>query len=157
MPRRRRSSLPSPAIYHVTTRGVERRPIVLDAIDADAWEARLLETADRYGWELDTWSLMPNHFHLLVLTWQPLLSDGMRRLNGMYAQRFNRRYGRSGHLFGSRFEAYVIETEEHLDAARLYVYENATRAGLVGWRWRGLNARGRRNRTPRAGSVSSSA
>jgi putative transposase len=102
-------------MYHVTTRGVEKRPIVLDAIDADAWVTLLLDTARRYAWELDTWTLMPNHFHLLVLTWQPQLSDGMRRLNGLHAQRFNRRYDRSGHLFGGRFTAWVVETEEHLD------------------------------------------
>src|SRR5918992_5781973 len=100
MPRRPRSSLPWPAAYHVTTRGVERRAIVLDAIDADAWVALLLDTARRFGWVLDTWTLMPNHFHLIVYTAQPQLSKGMQRLNGLYAQRFNRRYDRSGHLFG---------------------------------------------------------
>ena len=76
MPRRARSTLPSPATYHVTTRGVEKRPIVLDALDADAWVALLLDTARRYGWELDTWTLMPNHFHLLVHT---LAAAALRR------------------------------------------------------------------------------
>jgi REP element-mobilizing transposase RayT len=63
----------------------------------------------------------------------------MHRLNGLYAQRFNRRHGRVGHLFQNRFSAHVIESDEHLVSAILYVGDNPVRAGLAerpaDWPW----------------------
>jgi hypothetical protein len=56
---------------------------------------------------------MPNHFHLVVGTTQPELSAGLQRLNGLHAIRFNRRYDRVGHLFQGRFEARVLEEDDH--------------------------------------------
>jgi hypothetical protein len=59
-------------------------------------------------------------------------------LNGVYAQRFNRRHGRRGHLFGDRFWASVVEDDHDVRAAR-YILLNPVRAGLCElpeeWRW----------------------
>ena len=137
MPRRPRKTLPTPAIYHVTARGVEQRLIVLDEIDRDAWERQLREVAVRFGWEVIVWALMPNHFHVIVRTTQPRLSAGMQRLNGLHAMRFNRRYNRVGHLFQSRFGARVLERDEHYENALGYVVENPNRSRLRNWRWVG--------------------
>jgi hypothetical protein len=67
------------------------------------------------------------------------LSAGMQWLNGLYAQSFNHRYDRRGHLFGGRFGARVIEGEEYLERVSAYVLQNPVRAGLCGrvadWRW----------------------
>jgi hypothetical protein len=49
--------------------------------------------------------LMGNHYHLIVETPTPTLSRGMRHLNGVYTQAFNRRHQRVGHLFQGRFKA----------------------------------------------------
>ena len=92
MPRVPRSQLPSPAYYHVICRGVEQRTIVLDDRDREAWFKLLVEVEARHGWKLHAWTLLDNHFHLLVETTQPQLSCGMQRLNGLHAIRFNRRY-----------------------------------------------------------------
>jgi REP-associated tyrosine transposase len=63
----------------------------------------------------------------------------MRRLNGMYAMRFNRRHGRTGHLFDQRFSSYILRDERHLEAAVEYVLQNPVCAGLCkqpqDWQW----------------------
>ena len=134
-----RSQLPSPAWYHVTSRGVEQRWIVLDDLDREAWHKLFVTVQRRYGWHVRAWNLLGNHFHLLVYASQPELSAGMQRLNGLYAIRFNRRYDRKGHLFQGRFVSRVVEDESYLDTVSEYVFENSTRVGLRGWPWRGIS------------------
>jgi putative transposase len=63
----------------------------------------------------------------------------MHRLNGLYAQRFNRRHTRKGHLYEERFSAWIVLDEEHLENTIEYVLENPVRAGLCAraedWLW----------------------
>jgi REP element-mobilizing transposase RayT len=84
---------------------------------------------------------MPNHYHLIVEATQDDLSLGMHRLNGRYAQRFNQRYDRVGHLFQNRFGSYVIGSDEHYERAMEYVRANPVAAGLcdriADWPWAG--------------------
>jgi putative transposase len=87
---------------------------------------------------------MTNHYHLIVETEQPALSEGMKVLNGRYAQLFNRRHGRDRHLFRNCYSVFVIESDSHLEASCLYVLENPVRAGLCEtaseWPWSGCPA-----------------
>lgn len=57
---------------------------------------------------------MDNHYHLLIETPESNLSAGMRQLNGIYTQRFNRRHGRVEHVFQERFKAILVERESYL-------------------------------------------
>ena len=77
---------------------------------------------------------MPNHFHLVVLCALERLTRGMHFLNFRYAQRFNERHDRVGHLFQSRFGARSVEGDEHLHDVCEYVLDNAVRAGLCATR-----------------------
>jgi REP element-mobilizing transposase RayT len=82
---------------------------------------------------------MTNHFHLLIDTPTPTLSDGMQRLKCNYAAYFNERYSLEGHLFQQRFDSRLIETEEHLFNSLSYIALNPVRAGLCDdpseWPW----------------------
>lgn len=82
---------------------------------------------------------MNNHYHLLAQTTVPNLSQGMRQLNGVYAQWFNRRYGRVGHLFQGRYGARLVQADEHLLAAVRYIVMNPVNASICrdpsSWRW----------------------
>jgi putative transposase len=103
---------------------------------------RLLgESSRKQAWICHAFCLMGTHYHLLLETTRERLSHGLHRLNSVYAQLFNRRHGRSGHLFGDRFHAWVIADEDHLRAARQYVFQNPVRAGLCAraadWPWSG--------------------
>lgn len=126
-------------IYHVTSRGNERKAIYRDNADRERFLEVLGQTVERFAWGCLSYCLMDNHYHLLIRTPQPTLSRGVRDLNGIYAQWFNRRHGRDGHLFQGRFRAILVETDEHLLAAVAYIVRNPLRAGLRtsprDWRW----------------------
>jgi len=141
LPRQPRNVLPAVGAYHVTSRGVARRAIFRDG-DDHRFFIRLLQRASRrWRWQLLAYCLMPNHFHLVVITELERLSRGMHLLNFRYAQAFNDRYDRVGHLFQGRFGARLVTGEEHLTAACAYVLDNAVRAGLCAtrdeWPWIG--------------------
>jgi putative transposase len=109
------------ALYHVTSRGNEQRDIFRDDLDRRMFLTFLGQAVERFGWSLTAWVLMSNHFHLIIQTPEPNLSRGMHWLNGTYVSWFNRRYARSGHLFGGRFKSCLIAKETHLRRALRYV------------------------------------
>ncbi len=132
------------ALYHITSRGNAGQDIFLDDKDRFAFLDVLQEVVDRFAWRCYAYCLMPNHYHLLVETLEPTLSRGMRHLNGVYTQLFNRRHGRSGHLLQGRFKAILVEKESHLLEAARYIVWNPVRAGLVrhpkDWKWSSYRA-----------------
>lgn len=127
------------AVYHVTARGNERKPIVRD--DKDRWLfIRVLEeTVETYGILLHAWVLMDNHYHLLVETPESNLSMALRHLNGVYTQKFNRSHHRHGHLFQGRYKAILVHKDSYLKELCRYVVLNPVRAGMVKhpklWKW----------------------
>lgn len=125
--------------YHITARGNERKPIYRDDTDRRTFLGTLGQVIARFDWRCLGYCLMGNHYHLLAETPQPNLARGMRHLNGVYAQRFNRRHRRSGHLMQGRYGAVLIERGEHLFSAVRYVVRNPVRAGLCtrpqDWPW----------------------
>jgi REP element-mobilizing transposase RayT len=118
-------------IHHVTARGVERRLIFGDAGDCCAFIARLAQLLAELGFVCLAWALIPNHFHLLVKRKGASISKLMARLNGPYAQAFNRRNARVGHLFQDRFVSRVIESDADLVNVVRYVLFNPVRHGVV--------------------------
>ena len=88
--------------------------------------------------------LMGNHYHLLVETPKGNLSHGMRQLNGVYTQAFNRRHGRVGHVLQGRYKAILVEKERHLLETTRYVVLNPVRARLCArpeeWPWSSYQA-----------------
>jgi putative transposase len=119
------------AIYHVTSRGNARRKIFLDDEDKGCFLSTLAWVVERFGWICHAYCLMDNHFHLIIETPQPNLSRGMRQLNGVYTQRFNRRHRKVGHLFQGRFKAIVVERDSYLLELCRYVVLNPVRAKMV--------------------------
>ena len=113
MARPRRLEFPG-AIYHLTGRGNARQKVFFTDADRELFLNTLAGVVTRYHWICHAYCLMANHYHLLVETPKANLSIGMRQLNGIYAQRFNRRHHRVGHLFQGRFKAILVERESHL-------------------------------------------
>ena len=77
------------ALYHVTSRGNEKRPIVRSNRDRKAFLRFLGEAVKRFNWSITAWVLMTNHFHLVIETREANLSRGMHWLNSAYAGWFN--------------------------------------------------------------------
>ena len=127
------------ALYHVTARGNARADIYLSDGDRAAFLALLARTLDRFGWLCHAYCVMSNHYHLLIETPRANLSRGMRHLNGVYTQSFNRIHGRVGHVFQGRYKAILVEQDAHLLELCRYVVLNPVRARLVAragdWRW----------------------
>jgi putative transposase len=138
MPRRPRAEFEG-AIHHVFARGAARQDVFVD----DADRRRYLELLDRtvswLSWRCLTYCLMSNHMHLLIETPKPNLQHGMQRFHGEYAQRFNRRHTRSGHVFQGRYKAVPVESDAQLFAAVRYIVNNPVEAGLCDapetWPW----------------------
>ncbi len=132
------------AVYHVTSRGNARQNIVHDDRDRSHFLSLLAHVIDRYGWLCHAFCLMDNHYHLLIETPKPNLSIGMRQLNGLYTQRYNRRYERAGHLFQGRYKAILVEKESHLLELCRYVVLNPVGARLAThprlWNWSSYRA-----------------
>lgn len=132
------------AVYHVTSRGNERREIFRDDEDRAQFLQFLAEAVTRFGWILNDYTLMSNHFHLVFETPSPNLSRGMQWLNGTYAAWFNRKHRRSGHLFGGRFHAFIVEKEAYYLELLRYVVLNPVRAKIVArpedYRWSSYRA-----------------
>jgi REP element-mobilizing transposase RayT len=91
------------AVYHVTSRGNDRRNIFRQIPDRVRFLDTLDRVNDRYNWICHAYCLMGNHYHLLIETPDGNLSLGMRQLNGIYTQSFNKRYRKSGHVFQGRY------------------------------------------------------
>jgi REP element-mobilizing transposase RayT len=118
---------------------VNRELIYLDDADRERYLALLGQVVERHRWHCLAFCLMHNHVHLLIQTPEPDLGRGMQRLHGIYAQYFNRRHRRSGHLFQGRFGAVVMRSDAQLLMAARYIARNPVEAGLcrdaADWTW----------------------
>ncbi len=97
------------------------------------------EACEIHNWVVHSWYQMTNQYHLLVESPDGNLSKGMRHLNGVYTQRFNRNNLREGHVFQGRFKAILVEKEAYLLELAHYIVLNPVRAGIVEnveqWLW----------------------
>jgi hypothetical protein len=78
----------------------------------------------RYSIQVHAYVLMSDHYHLLVRTPEANLSAALQWLNVAYSIWWNRRHGRSGHLFGGRFRAVLVEGGDWVLACSLSVHLN---------------------------------
>jgi putative transposase len=131
-------------IYHLTGRGNARQKIFFRDADRQLFLDVLARVVGRYGWICHAYCLMANHYHLLVETPKPNLSLGMRQLNGIYTQAFNRSHRRVGHLFQGRFKAILVEKESYLLELCRYIVLNPVRvkgnAQTGTWKWSSYRA-----------------
>ena len=130
MPRGPRLDAPG-VLHHVMARGIERRKIFLEEADYRDFVDRLEKTLVEGGGICYAWSLMPNHFHLLIRTGSSTLMRVMQRLMTGYAVNFNFRHKRVGHLFQNRYKSIVVEEEPYLLELVRYIHLNPLRAKLV--------------------------
>ena len=126
-------------LYHVTSRGNSRQDIYIDDEDRLCWLDLLGDTCTSFNWVCHAYCLMTNHYHIVLETVEGNLSQGMRQLNGVYTQRFNRRHRRVGHVFQGRYKAILVDKDSYLLELSRYVVLNPVRAAMVNdvgdWEW----------------------
>ncbi|NOY71957.1 MAG: transposase, partial [Gammaproteobacteria bacterium] len=132
------------ALYHVTSRGNAQEAIYRDDKDRRDYYSVVFEVCKRFNWVIHAYCLMGNHYHLLVETPEGNLSKGMRHLNGVYTQRFNKNHARVGHVFQGRYKAILVQKDSHLLELARYIVLNPVRAGMVrsakDWPWSSYRA-----------------
>jgi putative transposase len=126
-------------LHHVYARGAARQAIFVDDADRRRYLGLVTRTARRAAWSCLAYCLMDNHVHFLIEATVPNLSRGFQRLHGGYAQAFNRRHGRTGHVFENRFKAKGVESDAQLWATVAYIVNNPVDAGICSapemWSW----------------------
>lgn len=131
-------------LYHVTARGNRREDIFLDDADRLAWLEIFAQACKRFNMVCHAWCLMDNHYHIVIETIEGNLAQGMRHLNGVYTQTFNRTHQRVGHVFQGRYKAIIVEKDRYLLELARYVVLNPVRAGMVNdvadWQWSSYSA-----------------
>jgi putative transposase len=130
MPRQARLDIPG-ALHHIMVRGINRSPIFLDDQDRQRFLDRLGSEVREGKCSVFAWVLMENHAHILFKSGQQGISTVMRRLLTGYAQYFNRRHRRTGHLFENRYKSVLCEEERYLLALVRYIHLNPVRAKVV--------------------------
>lgn len=139
MPRQPRGPVPA-GIYHVTMRSAGPIPLFRDDFDRTRMCNILARVIKKYEWCLHAFCLMDTHYHLLAETdFDDSLQPGMQALNGPYAQGFNARHGRWGHLRGDRYASKPVESIGHFLSVFRYIARNAPEAGMCeqpsDWLW----------------------
>jgi putative transposase len=130
MPRQARLDAPG-VLHHIMARGIERGLIFRDDRDREEFLKRFSGLAQKEAWTIYAWSLMPNHFHLLVRTARHPLSKNMRTLMSGYAGYYNRRHKRHGHVFQNRYKSIVCEEEPYFLELVRYLHLNPVRSKIV--------------------------
>ncbi len=108
--------------YHVANRGNNRQAIYLGERDRKHFLDLLPRMIERYSVEVHACVLMDNHYHLIVRTPEANLSAAVQWLNVAYSIWWNRRHGRSGHSFGGRFKAVLVQAGEWVLACGAALY-----------------------------------
>ncbi len=127
------------ALYHVTSGGNARAPVFINDANRVQFLDILKKACDRFNWRCHTYCLMDNHYRLVIETPDGNLSKGMRQLNGVYTQSFNKKNQRVVHVFQGRCKEIVIEKESYLLQVSRYVVLNPVSAKIVEspaeWMW----------------------
>ncbi|MBC8481299.1 MAG: transposase [Planctomycetes bacterium] len=119
------------AWYHVMNRGRRGEEIFSDKHDYQMFVDLLVETTKIWNFRISAYCLMPNHYHILVQTPNANISRGMRHLNGVYTQRFNRRHFCDGPLFRGRYKSILVGGDAYLLQLVRYIHRNPLKAGLT--------------------------
>jgi len=126
-------------LYHITSRGNAREAIFFTDEDRLSFLKILQDQCRTINWLCHAYCLMDNHYHLLIETPDGNLSKGMRQLNGVYTQTFNRHHNRVGHVFQGRYKGILVEKEAYLLELCRYIVLNPVRAQMVRsakeWPW----------------------
>jgi putative transposase len=118
-------------LYHVLTRGNNRRLIFNDDEDYGKMIALIAKTKVKLPFYLYTYCLMPNHLHLLMERRQDPISRIMQMLLAGYSRYYNRRNRRVGHLFQGRYRSILCQSDRYLAELVRYIHLNPVRANLV--------------------------
>jgi putative transposase len=130
MPRQARLDIPG-ALHHIMVRGINKAVIFEDDQDKTRFLERLGRNITEGKCTVYAWVLMSNHVHILFKSGKEGISTVMRKLLTWYAQYYNRRHNRTGHLFENRYKSILCDEDEYLLTLLRYIHLNPLRAQIV--------------------------
>ena len=124
--------------YHVWTKTIDE--IFLDNYeDMELFKQVLSKAKKKYGVIVYDYVLMNNHVHLLINTPRGNIDKFMHYLNGVFARKYNKLHGRSGHFWKARYNSILVVTEEYIFNLARYIVNNPVNANMVShpseWEW----------------------
>ena len=119
------------AFYHVMHRGNAGADIFKSIRDREMFLEYFAKAVERFEIKIHTYCLMTNHYHILVETPHPNLSQAIKWINVSYAAYFNRKRNRSGHLFQGRYKSILVDADEYLKQLSRYIHVNPLRTKIV--------------------------
>lgn len=130
-------------LYHITSRGDDRKRLYLSKYDYEKFLEYLLKAKEKYNFYVYAYCLMSNHYHLLIETKKPNLSRIMQYINTSYSVYYNRKRKRSGHVFQGRYKSIIVEGDSYFLELTRYIHLNPVRAGMSetpeGYKWSSYN------------------
>lgn len=117
--------------YHIINRGVAKTSIYLDKNDFKRFLEIVQDASDEYNFEIYSFCLMSNHYHLLLRTLEKNLSLTMQKINSRYSIYFNNKYKRVGPLWQGRFQSWYVYDEAYLKALVKYIEFNPIKAHIT--------------------------
>lgn len=117
-------------VYHVIIRGNAKQDIFYDKQDYIKFINEIINSKEKYGYELYEYCLMTNHVHLIIYDKNENLSKIMQSLNVSYSAYYNKKYEREGHLYQNRFVSRNVETAEYLKNLSRYIHKNPEKAAI---------------------------
>ena len=130
MPRQARLDVPG-ALHHIMVRGINKSNIFDDERDKAEFLERLGQNVVEGKNSVYAWVLMDNHVHILFKSGREGISAMMRKQLTWYAQYYNRRHKRTGHLFENRYKSILCEEDHYLLALVRYIHLNPVRIKVV--------------------------
>ncbi|MCK4420874.1 transposase [candidate division WOR-3 bacterium] len=131
------------AYHHVMARGVDGKDIFFDYKLREYFLKVLAEESGKYRIRILAYCIMDTHYHLIIQNSSGKMSDFMRQLNGNYGINYRVKNGGKGHIFQDRYKSTLIQKDNYLDMAVIYVLLNPVRAGIVSdpykYRWSSIN------------------
>ena len=118
-------------LYHLITRGVDRRDIFHSPEDHKKFLSLLAVQKEKLPFFLYAYCLMTNHVHLLIERMTDDVGRIMHRVLTGYTQYYNRKYRRSGHLLQGRHKAILCQSDMYLAELVRYIHLNPVRAKMV--------------------------
>ena len=117
-------------VYHCMLRGINKQDIFFDKQDYFKFQRVLKRSKEIFSYKLYSYILMPNHIHLEIKDETFQLSKIIQHIASSYAQYFNKKYRRTGHVFENRFLSKNVENTNYILNLVRYIHQNPVKAGI---------------------------
>ena len=137
MPRTARNKCES-RYHHIIIRGNGKQILFEDDMDYKYFLSLMLRYKNDTGIKICAYCLMENHVHLLLYDEKTMVSKYMQKIEISYAEYYNKKYERTGHLFQDRFKSEIVYDERYFMTVFRYILRNPEKAGICkteSYRW----------------------